>query len=160
MLILIFCLWFIAIIDTAGCGGNTSTAPSSRTSPAGSNPGTLQVTGTYQISQTAGDDTCGMSSATVSFEGTVAHTAGGTTFTLTDTVGTNFTGTVERDGNFTATATIGPDSGGQTYSERLEGRFTATGFSATLRVEVSPRDCRFSRNWTAAKQGAPNVFPD
>jgi hypothetical protein len=78
---------------------------------------------------------------------------------LTDTVGTRFAGTVERDGNFIATATVGPDSGGQTYSERLESRFTTTGFSATLRVEVSPRNCRFTRNWAAAKQGAPNVLP-
>ena len=70
-----------------------------------------------------------------------------------------FSGTVERDGSFIATATVGPDPSGQTYSERLEGRFTASGFSATLRVDVSPRNCRFTRSWTAAKQGAPNVFP-
>ena len=156
MRILIFGLWFLAVADTMGCGGNTSTPPSS---PTGPNPAALQVAGMYQISQTAVDDTCGMSSAPVTFAGTVAHTAGGTTFTLTDTVGTNFNGTVERDGNFIATAAIGPDSGGQTYSERLEGRFTTTGFSATLRVDVSPRNCRFTRSWIAAKQGAPNVFP-
>jgi hypothetical protein len=100
-----------------------------------------------------------MSSAPVTFAGTVAHATGGTTFTLTDTVGTNFIGTVERDGSFTATVTVGPDASGQTYSERLEGRFTANGFSATLRVDVSPRNCRFTRSWTAAKQGAPNVIP-
>jgi hypothetical protein len=78
---------------------------------------------------------------------------------LTDTVGTRFTGAVERNGTFSATAAVGPDSGGQTYSERLEGRFTTTGFSATLRVEVSPRDCRFTRSWTATKDGAPNEIP-
>ena len=93
-----------------------------------------------------------MSSAPVTFMGTVAHVAGGTTLTLTDTVGTNFRGTVERDGSFTATATQGPDSAGQTYSEVQEGRFTASGFSATLRVEVSPRNCRFTRSWTAVKR--------
>jgi hypothetical protein len=72
---------------------------------------------------------------------------------------TNFIGTVRPDGNFNASATVGPDSGGQTYSERLEGRFSTTGFSATLRVEVSPRKCWFTRSWTAVKQGEPNVFP-
>jgi hypothetical protein len=158
MPILIVCFWLIAIVHTIGCGGNPST-PSSPTSPTGSNPGVLQVAGSYQISQTAVDDTCGMSSAPVSFAGTVAHTAGATTFVLTDTVGTRFTGTVERDGNFTATATQGPDSGGQTYFERLEGRFTTSGFSSALRVDVSPRNCRFTRSWTAVKQGAPNVIP-
>jgi hypothetical protein len=95
-----------------------------------------------------------MSTAPVSFTGTVAHTAGGTTFTLTDAVGTRFAGTVDQDGHFTATATVGPDSGGQTYAERLEGRFTATGFSAMLRVDVTPRNCWFTRSWAAAKQGA------
>jgi hypothetical protein len=74
-------------------------------------------------------------------------------------VGTRFAGTVRRDRNFTATVTVGPDSGGQTYSERLEGRFTATGFSATLGVDVTPRNCRFTRSWTATKQGSPNVLP-
>jgi hypothetical protein len=150
-----FC--FMAMI-AAGCGGQPPIPRSGPTSPS-SSPGALHVAGVYQISQTAGDDTCGMSSAPVSFAGTVSHTAGGTTFTLTDTVGTNFGGTVERDGSFTATVTVGPDAGGQTYSERLDGRFTATGFSATLRVNVSPRNCQFTRNWTAAKQGTPNVFP-
>ena len=134
-----FCFCCVAIM-VIGCGGQP---PAPRSTPTSPGPATLQVAVTYQISQTAGDDTCGMSSAPVSFNGTVSHTAG----------------TVERDGNFTATATVGPDAGGQTYSERLEGRFTAAGFSATLRVNVSPRNCQFTRNWTAAKQGAPNVFP-
>jgi len=159
MPILILCFWLLAIFHATGCGGGTPTPPSSPTSPTPSNPGVLQVSGAYQISQTALDDNCGMSSAPVTFMGNVAHTAGATTFTFTDTVGTRFSGTVERDGNFTATATQGPDSGGQTYNERLEGRFTATGFAATLRVDVSPRNCRFTRSWTAAKQGAPNVVP-
>jgi len=36
---------------------------------------------------------------------------------------------------------------------------TTAGFSATLRVDMAPRNCRFTRSWTAAKQGAPNVIP-
>jgi len=39
------------------------------------------------------------------------------------------------------------------------GCFTTNGFTALLAVRVSPRNCDFTRNWTAAKQGAPNVFP-
>jgi hypothetical protein len=148
------CFWFMALL-AAGCGGGTSTP----TRPTTSNAGTLQVAGTYQISQTAVDDNCGMSSAPVTFNGTVAHAPGATTFTLTDTVGTVFTGTVEANGNFIATATVGPDAGGQTYAERLEGRFSATGFSSTLRVTMTPRNCQFTRSWTAAKQGAPNIIP-
>ena len=79
MPIRIVCLWLMALI-AAGCGGRTSTPAASPTSPTGSNPGALQVAGTYQISQTGIDDTCGMGNASVSFTGTVAHTAGGTTF--------------------------------------------------------------------------------
>ena len=139
MRILVACVWFIVII-ASGCG-DTSPGPSG-----------LTVSGAYQISQTALEDTCGMGTGSISFAGTVTHTAGGTTFTLRDTAGTNFIGTVEPDGDFTASATVGPESAGQTYAERLEGRFTSTGFSATLRVDVSPRNCWFTRSWTATRQ--------
>jgi len=32
-------------------------------------------------------------------------------------------------------------------------------FTATLSVHVTPRNCDFTRNWTATKLGAPNVIP-
>ena len=61
--------------------------------------------------------------------------------------------------DFTATAVFGPDSTGNTYTQRLEGRFTTSGFTGRLNVNVLPKACAFTRNWTAAKQGAANVFP-
>jgi hypothetical protein len=82
----------------------------------------------------------------------VTNTPGAAPFVLSDSGGTTFNGTVESNGTFTATAVFGPDSGGQTYSQRLEGTFSATGFTARLNVDVSPRNCRFSRDWTGTKR--------
>ena len=73
------------------------------------------------------------------------HTPGAEAFVLADTGGTTFTGTVRPTGDFTATAVFGPDATGNTYTQRLEGRFTRTGFTGRLGVDVSPRACRFTR---------------
>ena len=141
--------------QAAGCGGG---GPEPPTGPSPT-PGVLQVAGTYQITQTAVSDTCGQTGTPAAVTGTVTHTPGASAFSLQDTGGTTFTGTVQNNGDFTSTATFGPDASGNTFAQRLVGRFVTTGFSGQLDVEVSPRNCRFTRNWSAAKQGAPNVFP-
>jgi hypothetical protein len=146
-----------AAISAAGCGGgggNPGTGPAP-----GPTPATLQIAGQYQITQTAVSDTCGQTGTPAAVSATVTHDAGGTTFTMRDTGGTTFTGTVERNGDFTSTAVFGPDAGGQTYSQRLTGRFTASGFTGTLVVDQQPRNCTFTRSWSATKQGTPNVIP-
>ena len=142
-----------AVLATgANCGGGGS-APNSPT------PGVLQVAGQYRIVQQTVDNTCGDTGAPPAVTGTVTHTAGAETFVLADTGGTTFTGTVRSTGDFTATAVFGPDATGNTYTQRLEGRFTAGGFAGRLGVDVSPRACRFTRDWTGTKQGTPNVVP-
>lgn len=153
------CAFVIAAVTTVtACGGDSApSTPTTPTIPTPTVPGVLQVAGTYQIVQAAVSDTCGQTGAPIPVTGTVVHAAGAGTFTLSDTGGTNFSGAVERDGAFAATATLG--SGGQVFSQRLEGRFAATGFTGALAVDVSPTNCRFTRNWTATKQGAPNIFP-
>lgn len=140
--------------QAAGCGGGPT--PPNTPSPT---PGVLQVAGTYQITQTAVSDTCGQTGTPAAVTGTVTHTPGAAAFSLQDTGGTTFSGTVQNTGDFTSTATFGPDASGNTFAQRLAGRFAATGFTGQLDVEVSPRGCRFTRTWTAVKQGAPNVFP-
>ena len=80
------------------------------------------------------------------------------TFPLT-VGGTTFNGTVQANGDFAANAVFGPDGRGNTFTQRLGGRFTATGFTGRLEVAVSPQACAFTRDWTATKQGTPNVFP-
>jgi hypothetical protein len=138
---------------TGSCGKASPPTPSSPT------PGVLQVGGSYRIDQRAVTDTCGQTGSPASVNATVTHAAGAQTFAMADTGGTNFTGTVEPNGNFTANAVFGPDSAGQTYTQRLVGRFTASGFTGDLTVDVTPRACNFTRAWTAAKQGSPNVIP-
>src|SRR5690349_2453259 len=111
----------------AACGGSTPSSPSAP-SPA-PNPSLLQVAGEYRITQVAVETSCGDTGTPATVTGTVTHTAGAEAFVLRDTGGTTFTGTVQRDGRFAATATFGPDASGSTFTQRLEGSFTASGFS-------------------------------
>jgi hypothetical protein len=133
-----------------GDGGPTGPAPQ---------PGVLQVAGTYQIVQTAVSTTCNDGGTPIPVTGVVTHSPGSDAFVLADTGGTTFTGTVRTSGDFTAAAVFGPDASGRTFTQRLEGRFAATGFTARLAVDVRPQDCTFTREWAATKQGTPNVFP-
>ena len=148
--------WMVigAVLATGpACGGGSSRPP------AGPTPAVLQLAGQYGIVQQMVETTCGDTAPPPSVTGTVIHTPGAQTFVLSDSGGTTFTGTVQTAGQFAATATFGPDSSGSTYAQRLEGRFSTTGFTARLDVEVSPRACRFARDWTGTKQGPPNVIP-
>lgn len=70
---------------------------------------------------------------------------------LRDTGGTTFNGTVQDDGRFVANAVFGPDAGGQTFNQRLEGSFSSNGFTGLLSVTVQPRNCAFTRSWTASR---------
>ena len=125
-----------------GCGG-TTTQPGPSGSP---------YAGNYQIVQRAVENSCGDTGTPATVTGTVTHTTGSDTFTLRDTGGTTFNGTVQANGSFVANAVFGPDAGGQTYTQRLEGSFGTSGFTARLNVTVTPRNCAFTRDWTGTKQ--------
>jgi hypothetical protein len=140
------------VATSPNCGGGPSP-------PTGPTPGVLQVAGQYQIVQQTVDNTCGDTGTPPAVTGTVTHAPGADSFVLADTGGTTFNGTVRTTGEFTATAVFGPDGAGNTYTQRLEGRFTTAGFTGRLGVDVSPRNCRFTRDWTGTKQGSPNVLP-
>jgi hypothetical protein len=148
----------LAALAVSCCACGDSSSPTTPTPPPPT-PGVLQVAGQYQITQQGVTDTCGQGTQIPSVTGTVTHAPGGSTFTLADTGGTTFSGMVQTNGTFSATAQFGPDASGQTFAQQLQGRFTTTGFTAELRVEVRPRNCNFTRNWTGTKQGAPNVIP-
>ena len=138
----IACALAIAAAVTAPACGGTTTGPS----------GQLAIAGNYQIVQRTVETTCGDTGTPATVVGTVTHTPGATPFVLRDTGGTTFNGDVQPNGSFTASAVFGPDAGGQTYTQRLEGTFTSSGFTARLNVDVSPRNCRFTRDWTGTKQ--------
>jgi hypothetical protein len=145
----------LAILFAQGLLGGCGSSPAAP-SPT---PRVLQVAGQYQITQQQVTDSCGGGGQPATVTGTVTHTAGSNTFSLSDTGGTTFSGSVQNGADFTANGVFGPDSGGQTYTQQLQGRFTTDGFTATLSVHVTPRNCDFIRSWTAAKQGARNVIP-
>jgi hypothetical protein len=135
-----------------GCGGGSSSpGPTPTPTPQPGTP-TNQITGTYQIVQRAVETTCGDTGTPATVNGTVTTTAGSDAFVLRDTGGTTFNGTVQTNGQFTANAVFGPDASGQTFTQRLEGTFTTTGFTGRLNVDVQPRNCRFTRDWTGTKQ--------
>ena len=146
-----------AMLAAATAGGACGSDGGPAAPPA--QPGVLQVAGTYRIVQAARATTCNESGTPVPVTGVVTHTPGGGTFALADSGGTTFNGSVQSGGEFTATAVFGPDAGGNTFTQRLTGRFTATGFTARLEVAVAPQACAFTRDWTATKDGSPNVFP-
>jgi hypothetical protein len=143
-----------AVVAGGACGSGG--APTAAPPP---QAGVLQVAGTYQIVQRAVSSSCNDSGTPIPVTGVVTHAPGAGTFVLADSGGTTFNGTVQANGEFTANAVFGPDAQGNTFTQRLAGRFAATGFAARLEVDVTPRACAFTRDWTATKQGAPNVFP-
>jgi hypothetical protein len=145
-----------AVILTTNCVAGGCGSSGTGTSPT---PGVLQVAGAYQITQQQLTDTCGGGGQPAAVTGTVTHTPGSNTFSMGDTGGTTFNGSVQNTGDFTANGVFGPDSGGQTYTQQLQGRFATDGFTATLSVQVAPRSCDFTRRWTATKQGGRNVIP-
>jgi hypothetical protein len=141
-------------------GGRAVTATS--TIPVTAAPtvaGVLQIGGDYAITQQSVETTCGDTGAPIPVAGVVTHWPGSADFALRDTCGTTFTGNVQTNGLFAATAILGPDNSGQTFTQRLEGRFMSNGFTARLTVDVTPRNCRFTRDWAAVKQGQANIVP-
>ena len=141
----------LLLTGVLGCGGGSSSpGPTPTPTPSPGTP-TNQIAGTYQIVQRAVETTCGDTGTPATVNGTVTTTAGTDAFVMRDTGGTTFNGTVQANGQFTANAVFGPDASGQTFTQRLEGTFTTTGFTGRLNVDVSPRNCRFARDWTGTK---------
>jgi hypothetical protein len=123
-------------------------------------PGTIRVGGTYTTAVTLGQNSCG--SVTVQPLGTtVEHEAGATSFTLTHGPVT-YQGTLEASGAFT-TAPRTVSGGGGVSTLRIVGRFTTTGFTATVTVDVDRPDpqpsCQYIVEWVGTKVGEPNVVP-
>jgi len=145
--------WLVSYAVALGaCGGSSS--PATPAAPV------LSVGGTYSVAVALGQNTCGP--VTVATQPTsVTHTPGANRFTLVH--GSNgFAGSVSTDGSFT-TDPLALNDAGSALSVVLRGRFSTTGLTATVTVDVvrpAPAPaCRYLVQWTGTKQGAPNVIP-
>ena len=138
------------VINATADGGRATTATVSIPVNGPPTASGLFITGNYRIEQAAVSTTCGDTGTPPTVTGWVTLT-GPNSFQLADTGGTTFRGAVQADGSFAADAVFGPDASGQTFTQRLEGTFGASGFTARLSVAVQPRNCAFTRNWSASR---------
>jgi hypothetical protein len=118
------------------------------------------VGGSYQVVPTVLQNPCG-SVTVLPGPAQVTHAPGAADLRLTH-VGQSYAGRVERSGAFTTEALVINLGGGSTDTVRIEGRFTTTGFEATVTVDTAHAGapaCRYLVGWQAAKQGGPNVIP-
>jgi hypothetical protein len=120
----------------------------------------LRVNGQYSTSVSLTQSTC--QGIQVQDNPTnLAHVPGASALTLTH-AGVNYPGTVARDGSFTTTAvpvTVGSD----THTLTIAGRFSATGFDATVSAAVSRSGgtvCDYVVHWSGTKLDGMNVIPD
>jgi len=135
-------------------------------SPTAATPRQLQVGGTYQITKTGLEDTCGGPLTPFVSNGTVTHTAGSGTIILNDGF-TDYIGNVSTDGALTVPArNTAPHLGAPVVTSFQSGRFTTDGFTADVRLDIDgPHGtpplgvCFVRQSWRGIKQGAPNIIP-
>lgn len=139
-------------IALAGCGSS---------SPAAAGPALLQVGGAYQVTPTLLQDACGGTTVAPG-PAQVAHAPGTSALQLSH-AGLTYAGRVEATGAFTTDPLSGTLASGAAVTVRIEGRFTTSGFDASVTVDEtrtgSVDPCRYVVRWQATKQGAPNVLP-
>lgn len=139
------------VLLLAACGGGSTppNGPSTSVDP----PPT--VFGEYDVAVALQQNDCG-TAVTVLPQATVVHqTPGAGTFTLTHG-GLSLAGSLARDGAFTtAPLAVADPLGPATLT--AEGRFTASGFEATVTVAVTGR-CRYLVGWTGRNRSRTNVL--
>ena len=151
------CVLALALLAPA-CGGGSPAAPTTPSPP--STPNVLAVSGTYATRATviAERNTCG--SVTVQDNPTtVTHVAGATDIALVH-AGSTYRGTVDNAGRFSTPAANYPFPDAD-YTISISGRFTTTGFDATVDLtrRTGAAACTYAVTWTATKSGGPNTIP-
>jgi hypothetical protein len=138
------------LLVLAACGGGAP-PPGGPTTPDA--PPT--VFGEYDVAVALQQNDCG-AAVTVLPQPTVVHqTPGAGTFNLTHG-GLSLAGSVARDGAFTTAARPVSDPLGPA-TLAAAGRFSATGFEATVTVAVTGR-CRYLVGWTGRNRTRSNVL--
>jgi hypothetical protein len=118
--------------------------------------------GTYatQVSLLHGQNTCGAVSVQNN-ETTVDHTKGEDRISITH-AGNTYEGTVDDSGHFKTKPRTLP-MGDSEYTISIVGRFSSTGFDATVTVEVkqpsSPSTCSYKVVWKGKKRATDSVDP-
>jgi hypothetical protein len=146
----------LVVLCAAACSGGVSHAPIDAPRPA---PPALRVAGQYATAVTLERSTC-QGITVQSMPTSVSHAPGATELTLSH-AGQTYAGTVERDGTFvTAPRSVG--SPAELHTLTIGGRFSTTGFEATVTAAVSRNgvhDCDYVVGWVGTKDGEPNVLP-
>lgn len=143
----------VALLSLSACA--SSGAP---TTPSGPQP--LHVAGSYQITKTGVEDTCGGPLTPVTIVGTVTHSPGGATLVLNDGY-TAFSGTIAADGTFAIPATnTTPHEGAPIVTTFEQGRFEGTTFEARVTLNINgpaaPTPfpaCRVVQTWRGVRTG-------
>ena len=120
----------------------------------------LSVGGSYPTTVALSQSTCpGITVANATT--TITHATGATTFTLSH-AGNDYTGDITTTGDFT-TRSKAVSAGGETHTLTIAGRFTITGFTATVTAAVTrpaaPTTCGYTVSWTGARTSGTNAIP-
>ena len=137
-----------------GCGDSSPGA-----TPDAPDPNVLRVGGQYSTSVSLTASTC--QGIQVQDNPTnVAHVPGASALTLTH-AGINYPGTVARDGSF-ATTPVAVTVGSDTHTLTIAGRFSTTGFDATVGAAVTRSGsplCDYVVRWLGTKLDGTNAIP-
>ena len=141
----------------ASCFALACACGSSTTEPTSTQ---LSVGGTYATAVTLVDNTC--SNVTVQPNPTtVSHQPGATALGLTH-ASISYQGTVQNDGAFSLTPKPIDVGGGTTHTLTIAGRFTTSGFTATVDAVVrqgTATTCTYRVSWVGTRQSGTNVIP-
>ncbi len=139
------------ILASVACGSSAQTVVGAKV---------LSVGGSYPTTVALSQSTCpGITVANATT--TITHAAGATTFTLSH-AGNDYTGDILTTGDFT-TRSKAVSAAGETHTLTIAGRFTTTGFTATVTAAVTrptaPTTCSYTVSWTAARTSGTNTIP-
>ena len=143
--------WLLLAAALSGCSSDGA-APL--------DPDVLRVAGTYATAVALGQSSCA-GIVVADNPTTVSHVPDALGVTLTH-AGNAYTGTVQRNGSF-ATSPRAVGEPAQTHTLTIAGRFSTSGFEATVTADVSRNGspaCSYVVSWVGTKDGAPNVIPE
>lgn len=153
------CLYAVLAAALACSGSAPAEEPDAAPDAAAADPGALRVGGQYATAVSLKQSSC--DGVTVrDMPTSVSHTAGATTLTLTH-AGNTYSGAVARDGTF-ATSPRGVAGGGELHTLTITGKFSTTGFTATVNADVSRGGipaCSYVVEWLGTRASGENVIP-